>query len=377
MKVAIIHDWLVTYAGAERVLEQIIQCYPDADLFSVVDFLPESDRQFLLGKKAKTSFVQKLPRAQAKYRQYLPLMPAAIARWDLSAYDLILSSSHAVAKGVKTKPGQLHISYIHTPMRYAWDLREQYLKEAKLDQGLKGFLARKMLDRMKSWDERNTQGVDYFIANSQFIAERIRNNYQRPSMVIYPPVKVEDFPAWDRKENFYLTASRFVPYKKIDLIVETFATMPDKQLIVIGDGPEDGKIRSKAGPNTIFLGYQPFLMLREHMQQARAFVFAAEEDFGIAVVEAQACGTPVIAFGRGGALETVRGLEDPKPTGVFFKEQTVADLGAAILKFEEHHARISSEACRANAIRFNPERFRQEYSDFVKEKWDAFHKSSN
>jgi len=375
VKVAIVHDWLVTYAGAERVLEQIIRCYPQAELFSVVDFIPSGQREFLQKKSVQSTFIQKLPFARVKYRQMLPLMPRAIGRWKLSKYDLILSSSHAVAKGVKTHSDQLHISYIHTPMRYAWDLREQYLHEANLTGPIKGFLANKLLDRMRAWDAENTKGVQHLIANSNYIAERIQNNYRRDSRVIYPPVKVDDFPLEENKENFYLTASRFVPYKKIDLIVETFASMPDKKLVVIGDGPDNQKIRSKAASNVLFMGYQPFPVLREKMQKAKAFVFAAEEDFGIAVVEAQACGTPVIVFGRGGALETVRGLEAPEPTGVFFQEQSVETLRSAIQEFEAKDHKISPQACRENALRFNPERFRKEYTDFVEEKYAEFYSS--
>src|SRR6266702_6714791 len=332
VRVAIIHDWLVTYAGAERVLEQIVACFPEADIFSLVDFL--DDRTFLRGKSVTTSFIQKLPKARTKYRSYLPLMPLAIEQLDVSAYDVVISSSHAVAKGVLTGPDQVHISYVHSPIRYAWDLQHQYLQQSKLTNGPKSAMARLILHYIRNWDIRTSNSVDGFVANSEFIARRIRKVYQRESQVIFPPVDVEAFSLCTVKDDFYLTASRMVPYKKIDLIVEAFARMPERKLVVIGDGPDMQKIRAKAGPNVEIMGYQPFKMLKEKMSRAKAFVFAAEEDFGISVVEAQACGTPVIAFGRGGALESVVGLPADRPTGVFFDEQTTDAIIEAVDGFE-------------------------------------------
>lgn len=365
MRIAIVHDWLVTYAGSERVLEQILNVYPQADLFSLIDFLPQDQRQFIKDKPVKTSFLQNMPWAKGKYRQYLPLMPLAIEQLDLSGYDLVISSSHAVAKGVITGPDQLHISYVHTPIRYAWDLQHQYLQEAGLDRGLKGAAVRGILHYIRQWDCRTANGVDAFIANSNFIARRIWKTYRRESAVIYPPVDVESFTLGDTKEDFYLTASRMVPYKKIDLIVEAFREMPDKELVVIGDGPDFAKIRGKAGKNTIFLGYQPADVLKTYMQRTRAFVFAAEEDFGITPVEAQACGTAVIAYGKGGVLETVKGLDSDSPTGVFFREQTVASLVEAVRSFEQEGQGIRPLACRDNAWRFSTERFRNEFKEYV------------
>jgi glycosyltransferase involved in cell wall biosynthesis len=318
MRIAIVHDWLTTYAGAERVLEQMLICFPDADLFSLVDFLPPGQRDFIQNKRVTTSFIQRMPWARSKYRSYLPLMPLAIEQFDLSSYDLVISSSHAVAKGVITGPDQLHICMCYSPIRYAWDLQHQYLRESGLDRGMKGWLARCVLHRTRMWDQRTANGVDEFIAISNFIARRIRKAYRRDSTVIYPPVDVESFSLRQDKEDFYLTASRLVPYKRVDLIVEAFSRMPEKKLVVIGAGPEFSRIKASAGHNVDFLGYQPGEVLRDHMQRARAFVFAAEEDFGIAPLEAQACGTPVIAYGKGGALETIRGEESVEPTGVFF-----------------------------------------------------------
>jgi len=302
MKIAIVCDWLVTYAGSERVLGEIIQCYPDADLYAVVDFLPETDRAFLLNKPVKTTYIQHFPFAKKQYRHYLPWMPLAIEQLDLSAYDLIISSSHAVAKGVLTGPHQIHISYVHSPMRYAWDLQHQYLKESGLDRGIKGHIAKYFLHRLRLWDQRTAHGVDHFIANSQFIAKRIWKTYRREATVIHPPIDLAQFKPYMQKENYYLAASRLVPYKKIDLIVEAFAAMPDKKLIVIGDGPDFNKIKAKAAENVEMLGYQSNEKLTYYLQRAKAFVFAAEEDFGLLPLEAQACGTPVIAYGKGGGI---------------------------------------------------------------------------
>lgn len=365
MKIAIVHDWLVTYAGAERVLAALCETWPEADLFAVIDFLSDEDRARLGGKRATTTFIQQLPKARSAYQKYLPLMPLAIEQLDMSAYDLVISSSHAVAKGVLTGPNQLHISYVHSPIRYAWDLQHQYLHEASLDRGMKAKLARMLLHYMRMWDQRTASGVDEFIANSHFIAKRINKSYRRQSTVIYPPVDTSRFTLHEAKEDFYLTASRMVPYKKIPLIVEAFAAMPDKRLVVIGTGPEMERVREVASANVTLMGYQSDEVLRQYMQRARAFVFAAEEDFGIAPIEAQACGTPVIAFARGGVLETIRGLEHEKPTGVFYPEQSVDSIVAAVRTFETHCQRISASNCRSNAERFGGERFKQEIKAFV------------
>ena len=368
MKIAVVCDWLVTYAGAEKVLEQILNIYPEADLFALVDFLDEDKRDFIKHKKVTTSFIQKLPKAKTKYRNYLPLMPLAIEQFDLSKYDLVISSSHCVAKGVLTGPNQVHISYVHSPIRYAWDLQHQYLKEAGLTKGLKGWIAKIILHYMKIWDTRTSNGVDYFIANSQFVAKRIWKCYRRKADVIYPPVDVEAFEFCDKKEDFYLTASRMVPYKKMDLIVEAFTKVPDKKLIVIGDGPDFAKIQkiAQGRSNIQLMGYQPFSVLKDHMQRAKAFVFAAEEDFGITPVEAQACGTPVIAYGRGGALETVRGLNiKDKPTGVFFDKQNKDCLIKAINYFEDNREKIQLKDCRENALSFSIDNFKNKIKYYI------------
>lgn len=365
MRIAVVHDWLISFAGSEKVLAEILRIWPQADLFAVVDFLTPVQRAQLQDKRARTTFIQRLPWARRRYQAYLPFMPLAIEQLDLSAYDLVISSSHAVAKGVLTGPDQLHVSYVHSPVRYAWDLQHQYLHEAGLTKGLKSALARMTLHYIRMWDYRTAAGVDHFVANSAFIGRRILKAYRRPSTVIYPPVDTERFVVRERKDDFYLTVSRMVPYKKVPLIVEAFSGMPGKRLIVIGDGPEFAKARALAGPNVSFLGYQDFEVLRDHLQRAKAFVFAAEEDFGIAPVEAQACGTPVIAYGRGGVTETVCGLEAESPTGLFYQEQSVAAIRDAVHRFETLSPGISAAACRANAERFSAARFAREFEQFV------------
>jgi len=367
MKIAIIHDWLTTYAGAERVLEQMLATYPQADVFSLIDFLPSSERAFLGGRSVRTSFLQRIPGMRRRYRSYLPLMPRAIEGLDVSGYDLVLSSSHAVAKGVRTAPGQLHVCICHSPMRYAWDLQEQYLRETGLDRGVRGMLARGLLHRMRRWDEESAGRVDEFIAISHYIAQRIWTAYHRSSTVIYPPVDVDAFTPGDPKEDFYVTASRMVPYKRIDLIVEAFATTPGRQLVVIGDGPEAHRVRAKArgASNIQLLGKQPFEILLDRLRRARAFVFAAEEDFGIAPLEAQACGTPVLAYGKGGARETIRPLGSPQPTGIFFEEQSIRSLVGAVDRFEREGDQLLPEACRENAERFAPKNFRRELRQYI------------
>lgn len=368
MRVAIVCDWLVVYAGAERVLEQILKIYPDADLFCLVDFLPEDQRGFIMNKKTYTSFIQNLPRAKKSYRSYLPLMPLAIEQLDVSGYDLVISSSHAVAKGVLTGPDQVHISYVHSPIRYAWDLQQQYLQEANLTHGIKGWIAKAILHYIRLWDYRTAHGVDHFIANSKFIARRIKKVYGREADVVYPPVDVDAYELCEEKEDFYLTASRMVPYKKVKLIVEAFNEMPDKKLVVIGDGPEYGKIKEIAKGNIVLMGYQPFAVLKEKMQKAKAFVFAAEEDFGITPVEAQACGTPVIAYGKGGALETIRGQECEESTGLFFYRQTTEAIIEAVRSFKTFSTDIVPQICRNNAERFSTERFLTDMRSYIDEK---------
>ncbi|MBC3380905.1 glycosyltransferase family 4 protein [Serratia fonticola] len=370
--VGIVADWLVTFAGAEKVIKEFIDIYPDSSLYSVVDFLSDNSRTQFNGKVASTSFIQSLPGSKKHYQKYLPLMPIAIEQIDVSQHDLIISSSHAVSKGIITGPDQLHISYVHSPIRYAWDLQHQYLKEAGLQRGLKGMLSKYILHKMRIWDYRTANSVDHFVANSQFIARRIKKFYGRDADVIYPPVNVDKFTLFEKKDDFYLTASRMVPYKKMDLIVDAFSKMKNKKLVVIGDGPEMEKIKSKASSNIEILGYQEDDVMIDYMQRAKAFVFASLEDFGISPLEAQACGTPVIAFGKGGALETVRPSGVSRPTGVFFAEQNVQSLIDAIDAFELTIDNYSPESCRDNALQFSDQRFRDEFRKYTENKWEQF-----
>lgn len=372
ISVGLVADWLVTYAGAEKVIKEFITLYPHADIYSLVDFLSNEARELFLNKKAKTTFIQKLPRAKSKYQSYLPLMPLAIEQLDVSSHDIVISSSHAVSKGVLTGPDQLHISYVHSPIRYAWDLQHQYLKESGLDFGLKSWIAKYILHKIRMWDYRTANSVDHYIANSQFIARRIKKIYGRDSDVIYPPVDVDRFNFDENKESFYLTASRMVPYKKVGLIVEAFNYMPDKKLIVIGAGSEFEKIKSKASKNVEILGFQSDDVLHEYMRKAKAFIFAAEEDFGITPVEAQACGTPIIAYGKGGALETVRPYGVDRPTGIFFNRQDISSIKNSVIFFESIQDKIHPAFCRDNALKFSSERFRIEFSNYVESKWQNF-----
>ena len=368
VKVAIVHDWYVASGGAEKVVKQIIDLYPHADLFSVVDFFNEEQRsEYLQGKRVTTTFIQKLPFAKSKYRNYLSLMPFAIEQLDLTSYDLVISSSHAVAKGVITGPDQTHICYCHSPIRYAWDLKFQYLKETGLDSGLKAWIAKKMLYKIRQWDLSTVNGVDYFIANSNFIKSRVWKAYRREAEVIYPNVEVEDFDLVKTKKDYYFTASRMVPYKKLDLIVKAFSKMPDKKLIVIGDGPDMAKIMKVKTNNIEILGYQTFDVLKEHLQNAKAFVFAAEEDFGIIPVEAQACGTPVICYGKGGLLETV----ENNKTGIHFDQQTELSIIDAVTRFESNYDTFDGEYIRNHSSKFSTEVFKQKFKRFVDDKMKA------
>jgi len=369
LKTAIVHEWLVNYAGSEKVVESFTSIWPSADVFTLVDFLDDDLRKIILkGKKTKTTFIQKLPYAKKQHRKYLPLFPHAIESFNLKNYELIISSSHSVAKGVRTKKNQLHICYCHTPMRYAWDEAEYYLKEAKLDSGIKGFISHLVLKYLQKWDVKSSKNVNYFIANSQHIANKIKRIYNRDADVIYPPVDVNKFSVTTEKEDFYLTASRLVPYKRMDLIVDAFAKMLDKKLVVIGSGPEKEKILAKATPNVDVIGYQDFESLRDYMQKAKAFVFAAEEDFGIIVVEAMACGTPVIAGNYGGTAESViDGV-----TGILFKKQDVDSIVEAVKKFDVISHSINYREIRLHSEKFSREMFEEKIKSYTDEKIKLF-----
>ncbi|MGY3211541.1 glycosyltransferase family 4 protein [Mucilaginibacter sp. HD30] len=361
-KVAIIQEWLTVIGGSEKVVKEIACLFPNADIYTLVAKRETLTELGINPNKTHTSFIQGLPFAKTKYKAYLALFPLAIEQFDLSGYDLIISSSHAVAKGVLTNANQTHICYCHSPIRYAWDLHHQYMREAGLTKGLKGFIAKYILHKIRLWDVISSGRVDYFISNSNFIGKRIKKIYNRDSITIYPNVAIGDFDVVTQKEDYYFTCSRFVPYKRIDLIVKAFSQLPDKKLIVIGDGPDFDKVVKLARNNILLLGYQPFDVLKRYMSNARAMIFAAEEDFGIVPVEAQACGTPVIAYGRGGVLESVvDGI-----TGVFYPEQTVESIHAAIKVFED--TSFDPFIIRQNAERFSAARFIKELYSFIRSK---------
>ncbi len=373
MRTAIVHDWLPVYAGAERVLEQMLHVLPEADLFSLIEFLPDDQRAFLQGKPVQTSFLQRLPFARRKYRTYLPFAPLAIEQFDLSPYDVVVSSSYVVAKGVLTSWKQLHISYVHSPVRYAWDLYWPYLRASGLNRGPRGLVARLVLHYLRLFDAASAPRVDVFVANSRHVARRIWKTYRRRAAVIHPPADTDSFELQPLKDDYYVTVSRLVPYKRIDMIVRAFSRMPERRLVVIGDGPEMKMLRRLAGPNVSLLGHRSDAEVRRNMQDARAFVFAAEEDFGIAPVEAQACGTPVLAYGVGGIRETVIDGE----TGLFFAEQSPESICAAVAAFEADPGRFDPYRIRAHAEQFSVARFRASFSAFVERSWERFEEASD
>ena len=358
MKSALVHDWLAGgYAGAEKVLQELLIALPGSPIYTMVHEPADFVNTPLQNADVRTSLIERMPRGRKNYRSYLPLMPYAVEQFDLTEYDLIVSSSYAVAKGVLVGAGQLHISYIHSPIRYAWDLYQQYLREANLTSGVKATLAKMVLHYIRLWDHSTANRVDVFLANSEYVARRVWRTYRRSARVLYPPVDVARFDYTRPREEFYLTMSRFVPYKKIDLIVDTF-TRSGKHLIVIGAGPDFEKIRATAGPNVQLLGRQNDEAVADYMSRCKAFVFAADEDFGIVPVEAQAAGAPVIAYGKGGSLETV--VADV--TGVFFGQQNQESLSRAIGIFEANADRFDPAIIRRHAEKFRPERFRAEFS---------------
>lgn len=359
MKIALVHEWLINLAGSEKVLEAIYELYPSTIYTLIKDYKKLKNTCFE-NADIKTSFIQNLPKSINMYKNYLPLFPIAIEQFDLSDYNIVISSSHCVAKGVLTNQEQIHICYCHTPVRYAWDLYHEYLSESNLNnKSIKSIIARMILHYIRLWDYSSSNRPDYYISNSKYISERIKKVYNKESTVIYPPVDTHKFELYEKKEDFYLTVSRIAPYKKIDLLVETFNNLPEKKLIVIGDGEDLNKIKSKANKNIEILGYQSFDIVKDYMQRAKAFIYAAKEDFGIAPVEAQSCGTPVIAYKKGGVLETV--IENK--TGIFFEEQTTRSIINSInlfekLEFNYNNIRIHSE-------KFSKSRFQKEFQENI------------
>lgn len=364
---ALVHEWLTPKAtgGSELVVKEILK-YINADVYALIDFESTNPESYLFGRSIGRTFLQHFPLAENGVQKYLPFLPLAIEQLDLRNYDIILSSSHTVAKGVITTPQQLHICYCHATMRFAWDLTFDYLAHSFMGQGIQGMMTRYLLHGLRQWDVLTANRVDFFAANSQHTASRIWRYYRRPAEVIYPPVNIDRFSYQTKKEDYYLIVSRLVSYKKVSLIVEAFNQLK-LPLIVIGTGPQLAKIRQLAQPNVQILGFQPDDVVEKYMAGAKAFLYAAYEDFGIAPVEAQACGTPAIAFGAGGTSETVRDIRQHplNGTGILFAEQSVTAIVEAVQTFIAHQGKFNPEVARSHAAKFSPDIFKQRYLDFV------------
>jgi glycosyltransferase involved in cell wall biosynthesis len=360
MKTAIVHDLITTIGGADGTLESIYTVFP-SPIYTLIADKKAIEKSFFRDASIFTSFIQKMPWGLKKYRSYLPFYPIAIEQFDLREYDVILSSSFIVAKGLISNTEQLHICYMHNPIRPAWELYHQFLSHQTNGKGLKGFFTRIIFHYLRLWDVTTANRVDHFIANSKFTAKRIKKIYGKESVVIYPPVNVDGFPLEKLKDNYYVTASRLVYHKRVDVIVDAFKAMPDKKLIVIGDGPELSKLQKHLSVNISFLGYQPQSVLVQHLQKAKAFIFAANEDFGIAPIEAMACGTPVLAYKKGGSAETVVDMK----TGLFFSHQTSADVCRCVETFESTTFMFDAEKISLYAQKFSKQRFESEYKTYV------------
>lgn len=369
LRVAIVHDWCPNFRGGERVLAQLCQVFKGADVYTLFDFLPEDVKQeHFPGVKFYTSPANRLPYVQRYYRGLFFACPFLIEQFDLTGYDAVVSSSAAFSRGVLTRPDQPHLSYVHSPVRYAWDEQFSYLEQGRMGFGPKGLLFRYFLHKLRTWDCRTAHGPDLMLANSNFVRARIRRIYGRDSRVVFPPVELNESPAVHEKDDYYITASFLAPYKRTDLVIKAFNEMPNRRLRVVGEGQESKSLRALAGPNVSFTGYLPRKEYVRQVAHARALVFAGCEDFGIALAEAQAWGTPLIAFGRGGACDIVRPLGGTAAaTGVLFNKQTVAAVRDGVERFEDSSADITPVACRDNALRFAPERFRREISEFFNE----------
>jgi len=364
-KVALVHDWLTGRRGGEKVLEVFAEIYPDAPIYTLFHF-PGSQIPDIEQKRIESSFVKNLPFLEKRYRFYLPLFPIAIELFDLQEYDFIISSSHCVAKGAIPRPDALHVCYVHSPMRYAWNQYASYFSPEML-----GFFSRKIIPpiihRLRIWDESSSHRVDYFVANAKAVADRIHRYYRRLADVIYPPVDTDFFGPGEVQEDYFLIVSALVPYKRIDLAVEAF-NRTGQRLRIVGQGPEYQKLKRRAKSNIEFLGGISSEELRQLYQKSRALIMPGEEDFGINSLESQACGIPVIAIGRGGAKETVLQGE----TGVLYEESGIEGLSAALDKFEG--MAFNKTTIRANAIKFSRDSFKKEISSYFQRKW-AEHES--
>lgn len=367
-RVALVHDRLLGFGGGEQVLGALLELWPRADIFTLLADRGGPSGALVAGRTLHTSFLQSLPGSRLIYRNLLPLMPLAVEQLDLRGYDLIISNSHTVAKGVLTSPEQLHLSYILSPMRYAWDMQAEYLEGL----GFRSTPARLLLQALRGWDVRTAQAIDRLACASIFVQRRINKYYRRDAEVIYPPVAVTALPFQEEKEDYYICVCRAVPYKRLDLIMEAFARSPTRRLVLVGAGPELRRLQRLAPPNVQLLGWQPRDTMAGLLTKARGFVYAAREDFGISIVEAQACGTPVIAYRAGGAVETV--LEGE--TGIFFNEQSAEAIGAALDAFEQRRATWDATRIRNHAQKFDHRHFLAQFTEFARREFDAFQHQS-
>ncbi|GEM45269.1 glycosyltransferase [Deinococcus cellulosilyticus] len=370
MKLAYVHEWLVNYAGSEKVVEAMMEHHP-APIYTLVHDPEALKNTPLAGREIHPSFLQGFPQAIKRYQQYLPFMPLAVEQFDLTPYDVVVSSNHAVAKGARVRADQLHLSYVHTPIRYAWDLQDEYLRDAGLTRGFKAFVVKAILHYLRLWDTSSANRVDVFMANSAYVARRIWRTYRRKARVVYPPVDIHLFNPAKSRDDFFLTMSRMVSYKRTDAVVQACNEL-GLPLVVIGGGPDLERIRAMAGPTVKVMGRQSDEVVRDHMSRCRAFVFAADEDFGIATVEAQASGAPVLAYGRGGSTEIVQGGK----TGLFFPDQGVASIKQTLQDFLKHPT-FDSHFIHEQSQRFSRARFQQEFHDLLEQSWEAFRQGQN
>ncbi|MFW6008256.1 MAG: glycosyltransferase [archaeon] len=367
LKVAIVHDWLTNFGGAERVIKVFENIFPQACIYTTV-FDKKNMSKYFNEEKIVTSFIDKIPMSEKLYTKLLFLMPNAFESFNLTKYDIVLSSSSSCAKGIITGPNTMHISYIHTPMRYAWDLYYEYYNNANF---ITKFFMKRIIPNIRQWDVLNTSRIDYLIANSNYVRNRIKKYYRRNSEVIYPPVDTEFFkPINGVTKDYYLIVSRFVSYKRIDLAIKAFNNL-GKRLIVVGSGEQEKKLKEIAKSNIIFTGRVSDKELMKYFQECKALIFPAREDFGIIPLEAQSCGKPVIAFGAGGALETVEHLK----TGYLFKDQTVQSLQFAITNFEEKN--YEEKYIREHAKKYSKERFIIQLRNYIYNKYKEFNEEKS
>lgn len=366
-RVAMVHDWCPAFRGGERVLAQLCSLFPNADVFTLFDFLtPETKREFFPNVVFHTSPANRLPMVEKFYRSLFFLCPFLIEQFDVTEHDIVISSSAAFSRGVLTRPDQPHLCYVHSPIRYAWDEQFSYLSQGRFGLGPKGLLFRYLLHRLRAWDARTAHGPDLMLANSNYVRGRIRRIYGRDAKVVHPPVPLDELEYRAEKDDYYVSASFLAPYKRTDLVIQAFNEMPSRRLIVVGEGQQSASLRALAGSNVTFTGYLPRQEYVQIVAAAKAMVFAGCEDFGIALAEAQGCGTPLIAFDRGGACDIVRGLNDAEGgTGILFGQQSVAAIKEAVAYFERNQAAIAPERCRENAMRFSPERFNREIGEAI------------